>query len=128
MSQSDTASVRSVLQEIARLKGVGFVVLLGPEGEVIETVSGEGGEVDAGALSSVALSSLAAGGALAEFFGEGEPLQMIIEFERGPVLVASLGGERAWSLCLTLDSAGNLGRVRFGLRRPLAALAALAGA
>ena len=110
--------LRSLLDEIIRIKGLTAVALLGGDGFVIESATAPGATLDLDFLGGVATSSLASSLALAEFFGKGEVTQTLIEFDEGPVLLTPLGGNDARLVVLTtLDSAQNLGRVRFQLKK-----------
>ncbi len=108
--------LRSVLKEIIGIKGLTSVAVVGEDGFVIESVAAQGQTIDPTFLGGVTSSSLAAGQALAEFFGKGEVSQVMIEFNEGPVLLTSIQGG---SLVATLDSSQDLGRVRFQLKKYL---------
>jgi uncharacterized protein len=108
--------LRSLLEEIARIKGLTSIAIVGEDGFVIESATSDGGDIDLDFLGGVASSSLAAGQSLAEFFGKGEVAQVMIEFAEGPVLLTPLGNV---SVLATLDSSQNLGRVRFQLKKYL---------
>jgi uncharacterized protein len=117
--------IRALLEEVLGIKGITSVALVSEDGFVIESVTAPGNTVDLEFLGGVVTSSLAASQALAEFFGKGEVSQVMVEFEEGPVLLAPVGGA---SLLATLDSAQNLGRVRFQLKKYLPRLAEAAKA
>ena len=117
--------LRAILEEIVQIKGLTSVAFVGEDGFVIESAAAEGASVDLDFLGGVASSSLAAGAALAEFFGKGDVAQVMIEFAEGPVLLAPIG---AGSVLATLDSSQNLGRVRFQLKKYLPRLAEAAAA
>ena len=108
--------LRSLLEEIARIKGLTSIAIIGEDGFVIESATSDGGDIDLDFLGGVATSSLAASQALSEFFGKGEVSQVMVEFEEGPVLLAPIG---AVSVLATIDSSQNLGRVRFQLKKYL---------
>jgi uncharacterized protein len=108
--------LRSLLEEIARIKGLTSIAIIGEDGFVIESATSDGGDIDLDFLGGVASSSLAAGQSLAEFFGKGEVAQVMIEYAEGPVLLTPLGNV---SVLATLDSSQNLGRVRFQLKKYL---------
>jgi predicted regulator of Ras-like GTPase activity (Roadblock/LC7/MglB family) len=112
--------LKTLLDEIIRIKGLTAVALVGDDGFVIESAAAPGTTLDLDFLGGVASSSLASSQALAEFFGKGEVTQTLIEFEEGPVLLTPVS-DRAhqYVVLATLDSAQNLGRVRFQLKKYL---------
>lgn len=112
--------LKTVLDEIVRIKGVTSVALIGHDGFVVESMAAEGVSIDLDFLGGVAASSLASSQSLAEFFGKGDVNQAMIEFEEGPVLLTPVGEKgRQYLLLNTLDSTQNLGRVRFQLKKYL---------
>ena len=120
MRQGDHVELKSVLEEIVRIKGVTSVALIGKDGFIVESVTAEGISIDLDFLGGVASSSVASSQALAEFFGKGDVSQAMIEFEEGPVLLTPVGEKGEQYLLLnTLASTQNLGRVRFQLKKYL---------
>ncbi len=117
--------LHALLEEVLTIKGITSAALVSEDGFVIESVTAPDNQIDLEFLGGVVTSSLAASHALAEFFGKGEVSQVMVEFEEGPVLMAPVGTS---SLLATLDSAQNLGRVRFQMKKYLPKLAEAAQA
>jgi uncharacterized protein len=117
--------IHALLEEVLSIKGITSVALVSEDGFVIESATLPSNPIDLEFLGGVVTSSLAASQALAEFFGKGEVSQVMVEFEEGPVLLAPVGGA---NILATLDSAQNLGRVRFQLKKYLPRLSEAAKA
>jgi predicted regulator of Ras-like GTPase activity (Roadblock/LC7/MglB family) len=111
-----------ILQDMATTGGVRAAALLDGRGHVIETAGND--EIDLSFVGRAAEALIASGDALAEFLSGTRPQQVMVDYESGPVLLATLGaGRDAPLILLLLDAFESLGRARFHLRRSLAALA-----
>lgn len=119
-----------LLNQLLEIRGVTSAAVVRGDGELLEKASQR--QVDITFVTGLLASSLASSRVLAGLLGDGEIIQIMLEYEQGPVLLTPLPtgqtqGE-GYLLVVTLDAVGNLGRARFQLRKLLpnivAALAA----
>jgi len=110
-----------LLNQILEIRGVTSAAVVSGDGELLERVSQR--QVDVTFVTGLLASSLASSRVLAGLLGDGEIIQIMLEYEQGPVLLTPLPTDQAQSegylLVVTLDAVGNLGRVRFQLRKLL---------
>ncbi|MBB6099308.1 hypothetical protein HNR42_002746 [Deinobacterium chartae] len=106
--------VRDILKDVAQIKGITAAAVVSLEGFVIESTSNGDAAVDLDFLGGVASSSATSAQSLIDAFGKGKMNHMMIEFDEGPVLMSTLGD---FMLLTTLESAQDLGRVRFQLKK-----------
>lgn len=132
------APVGAVLRDLAAVRGVRNAAVVTADGRVVEAVGGSGGVER---LAELVTAALASSEALAGVLGGGGASQTLVEYEDAPVLLAPLptsdgsdvleaafgapavARETAFLSVVTLDGVGDLGRVRFQLRRLLPELA-----
>jgi len=119
-----------VLAELSKLGGVTGAAFVGGGGELLDELPGTAHSL---AAVQAALSGyLASSRMLAELLGAEAACQTALEFGGGAVLLTlavdgpDTSPDDALSV-VTLSSAGDLGRVRFGLRRLLPELSASSG-
>lgn len=115
-----------LLNQVLQIKGVTSAAVVSGSGDLVEGASQD--EVDLAFVAGLLTSSLASARVLAGLLGEGELIQTMLEYERGPVLLTPLrpygSQEDGPVLVVMLDAAGSLGRVRFQLRKLLPEIAA----
>lgn len=116
-------SLESVLRDVLDIKGVGSASVVTGDGELVDAVGAD--DRDLAFVAGLIASSLASSRALAETLGEGAVEQAMIEFDDGPLLLVPLDEEGAggYVTMIGLTSTGQLGRVRFQLRRLLPRIA-----
>lgn len=115
-------SLTELLDQVAAIKGVGSAAVVSGDGFLLEGSSNN--DVDLDFIGGLIASGMASSRALASLLGEGGVQQAMIEFEQGPVLLVPLpNGDDGYTMVVTLDNAGTLGRVRFQLRRLLPEIA-----
>lgn len=114
-----------LLNQILEIRGVTSAAVVSGDGELIEGASP--GQVDMTFVTGLLASSLASSQVLAGLLGDGEIVQIMLEYEQGPVLLTPLPTAQAqgagYLLVVTLDAVGNLGRARFQLRKLLPGIA-----
>lgn len=112
-----------LLNQILEIRGVTSAAVVTGDGELIEGASP--GQVDMTFVTGLLASSLASSQVLAGLLGDGEIIQIMLEYEQGPVLLTPLPTAQAqgYLLVVTLDAVGNLGRARFQLRKLLPGIA-----
>lgn len=111
-------NLAELLAQVLEIRGVTSAAVVSEEGLVIEGTSKD--NRDLGFVGNVIASALASSRVLADFLGEGNIRQAMIEFEEGPVLLMPLGSEEMpYVMVATLDSLATLGRARFKLRKLL---------
>lgn len=114
-------SLTDVLTQTLQIKGVTSAAVMNGTGRLVESIPESGMEVSF--VGGLIASSLAVSRVLAELLGEGEVTQTMIEYERGPVLLAPLQPQ-GYTAVLTLQDSQSLGRVRWQLRKLLPEMAA----
>lgn len=115
-------TLSDALAHVLAIPGVRSASVVSTEGFVVEGVSEE--EHDLEFVAGLVASSLASSQALAETLGASPIEQAMIEFENGPVLLVPLAPPaEGFVVMVSLASTGELGRVRFQLRRLLGDIA-----
>ncbi len=116
-------SLAESLNRALQLKGVTSAAVMDGAGQLIASVSESG--MDVNFVGGLIASSLAVSHVLAELLGEGDITQTMIEYERGPLLLAPLHlrADMGYTAILTLQSSQSLGRVRWQLRKLLPEIA-----
>lgn len=117
--------IHTVLKEVVQIKGVNAVAVVSLEGFVVESLANDGFNIDLNFIGGVVSSTVATGQSLVEVLGRGKLNHMMLEFEEGPMLMSTV---ESYVLLSALDSAQDLGRVRFQLRKHLNQLATVLSA
>lgn len=119
-------NLSELLEQVLQMKGVTSAAVVSSEGLMVEAVSQE--DMDLEFVSGLIASGMASSRVLASLMGEEDVTQTMIEYEQGPVLLTPIqpaeGGAEEYVAVVTLDSAQNLGRTRFQLRKLLPKIAA----
>ncbi len=103
------ATMKELLSSFKKADGVEMAAVIGTDGLVIESIHKDGIDVDE--ISAMADNGLAIARALGHQMNKGEPLQTILEYERGVVLLESLGEDAL--LLVISEKPRNLGSIRF---------------
>lgn len=111
--------LNDILKDVAGIKGIAAVALVSGEGFVVDSVVNEGYSVDLDFLGGVVSSATQTGQGIIDVLGRGKLAHIMLEFDEGPLLMSSID---AFTLVSALDSAQNLGRVRFQLKKHLTQL------
>lgn len=109
------AEIDTMLAGIAGIDGVKAVVIAGRDGLMIHGSQKAGGQEDLDALAAISADVVRNVRTLAADMGRDGLDQVIAEFGDGLVLLQPVGEEA--SLAVTAGPNGNLGRLRFLVRR-----------
>jgi uncharacterized protein len=105
--------LKPLLEEFLRIEGVSAAVVVGRDGFVIE--SAVSGKVDIEALGAMASTGLGTSEAMGNTLGKGELSQMLVELEKGPIILAPLSADEL--IALVADTTANIGRIRYELKK-----------
>lgn len=105
--------LKPLLEEFLKIEGVSAAVVVGRDGFVIE--SAVSGKVDIEALGAMASTGLGTSEAMGSTLGKGELSQMLVECEKGPVLLSPLSADEL--IALVADTTANIGRIRYELKK-----------
>mgnify|MGYP001189136722 CR=1 FL=1 len=105
--------LKPLLEEFLKVEGVSAAVVMGRDGFVIE--SAVSGSVDIDALGAMASTGLGTAEVMGSTLGKGELLQMIVELERGPILLSPLSADEL--IAIVADKSSNIGRIRYELKK-----------
>ena len=116
MAEVPAPPAASILQRFAEMDGVQWAVLADREGFLIESTEGSGIDSGIGGAFSACLAEASQG--LGRELGRGAVSSVIVEFEKGTVVVWSVGTTALLAVGLSGPSA--LGKVRYYARKALA--------
>jgi uncharacterized protein len=105
--------LKPLLEEFLKVEGVSAAVVVGRDGFVIE--SAVSGKVDIEALGAMASTGLGTSEAMGNTLGKGELSQMLVELEKGPIILSPLSGDEL--IALVADTTANVGRIRYELKK-----------
>lgn len=117
------ADIDTVLDAIAGIDGVKATVIAGRDGLMIQGSQGSGGQEDLDALAAISADVVRNLRTLGSDMGRSALDQVIAEFGDGMVLLQPVGDDA--SLAVMAGTDGNLGRLRFIVRRRAPELAQL---
>lgn len=122
---SGSAGLQAALRDLLAVRGITSAAVAAADGELVEGLSL--GEEELAGLRELVPTALASSQVLGGLMEDGAVRQALIEYREGPVLLAPIGGgpdgEEGHVAVIGLAGVGDLGRVRFQLKRHLAALA-----
>ena len=105
--------LKPLLEEFLKLEGVSAAVVVGRDGFVIE--SAVSGKVDIEALGAMASTGLGTSEAMGKTLGKGELSQMLVELEKGPIILSPLSVDEL--IAIVADTTANIGRIRYELKK-----------
>jgi hypothetical protein len=105
--------LKPLLEEFLKVEGVSAAVVVGRDGFVIE--SAVSGKVDIEALGAMASTGLGTSEAMGSTLGKGELLQMLVELEKGPIILSPLSSDEL--IAIVADTTSNVGRIRYELKK-----------
>jgi hypothetical protein len=105
--------LKPLLEEFLKLEGVSAAVVVGRDGFVIE--SAVSGKVDIEALGAMASTGLGTSEAMGNTLGKGELSQMLVELEKGPIILSPLSVDEL--IAIVADTTANIGRIRYELKK-----------
>ncbi|MGB9176988.1 MAG: roadblock/LC7 domain-containing protein [Methanoregula sp.] len=112
--------LKPLLEEFLKVEGVSAAVVVGRDGFVIE--SAVSGKVDIEALGAMASTGLGTSEAMGNSLGKGELSQMLVELEKGSIILSPLSAEEI--IALVADTTANVGRIRYELKKNKARIVA----
>ena len=110
--------LRKVLEELVATGAVRACLVVGRDGFIIETAGADAAQLEA--LGAIAPSSLGAAEVIGLELAQGPMSQAMFEFEKGAILMSSVGGDAI--LVSILPSGSNLGKARYDIRKFLPAI------
>jgi len=105
--------LKPLLEEFLKVEGVSAAVVIGRDGFVIE--SAVSGKVDIEALGAMASTGLGTSEAMGTTLGKGILSQMLVELEKGPILLSPLSADEL--IAIVAGSSSNIGRIRYELKK-----------
>ena len=106
--------LKPLLEEFLKIEGVSTAVVIGRDGFVIE--SAVSGKVDIEALGAMASTGLGTSEAMGSTLGKGELSQMLVELEKGPIILSPLSVADEL-IAIVADTTANIGRIRYELKK-----------
>lgn len=117
--------LHELLEQVLKIRGVTSATVVDGGGKVVSGVSFD--DLDLNFVKEILTSGMASSRVLSGLLGEGETLQTMLEYERGPVLLTPLerlqGEENPHVAIITLDSTATFARARLQLKRLLPKIA-----
>jgi predicted regulator of Ras-like GTPase activity (Roadblock/LC7/MglB family) len=112
--ERNMASVKDQLAELAKVEGITSAVVVSRDGFVIEGVSSNG-DIDNEAVGAVISAGMGSSAVMGSELKVGSMSQMMVEYERGVIVVNFLGDEAV--LATVADLRANLGNVRYQVKK-----------
>jgi hypothetical protein len=109
----EMSEIGSVLKALAATDGVDAVVCVGHDGFVIDSVAGRG--VDPDAIGAMVSTGLGAAVSVGRELSVGILSQAMMEYEKGVVIIASIGSDAVLAVLARTDA--SLGNVRLQVRK-----------
>ncbi len=107
------ATTREILSELSKLDNIEAVCLVARDGFLLDSIARSG--IDREMIGAIASSGFGASDSMGRQLDKGTMLISMIEFEKGPVLLAPIG-EDAF-LVIVADKEANLGMIRLKLKK-----------
>jgi hypothetical protein len=105
--------LKPLLEEFLKVESVSAAVVIGRDGFVIE--SAVSGKIDIEALGAMASTGLGTSEAMGTTLGRGNLYQMLVELEKGPILLSPLSPNEL--IVIVADSSSNIGKIRYELKK-----------
>jgi predicted regulator of Ras-like GTPase activity (Roadblock/LC7/MglB family) len=105
--------LKQILGEFLNLDGVSAAVVVGRDGFVIE--SAMSGKMDIDALGAMASTGIGTSEAMGRELGKGDLTQMLVELDKGPIIVSPLSKDEL--IAIVAENSSNLGRIRYELKK-----------
>ncbi|MCU0632087.1 MAG: roadblock/LC7 domain-containing protein [Methanolinea sp.] len=105
--------LKQILGEFLKIEGVSATVVVGRDGFVIE--SAVSGKMDIDALGAMASTGMGTSEAMGKELGKGELRQMLVELERGPIIMSPLSEDEL--IAIVAENEANVGRIRYELKK-----------
>jgi predicted regulator of Ras-like GTPase activity (Roadblock/LC7/MglB family) len=105
--------LKPLLEDFLKVEGVSAAVVVGRDGFVIE--SAVSGKVDIEALGAMASTGLGTSEAMGGSLGQGALQQVLVEFEKGPIILSPLSADEL--IAIVADNVSNVGRIRYEIKK-----------
>lgn len=105
--------LKQILGEFLKIEGVTAAVVVGRDGFVIESATS--GKMDIDALGAMASTGMGTSEAMGKELGKGELKQMLVETEKGPIIMSPLSADEL--IAIVAENEVNVGRVRYDLKK-----------
>jgi predicted regulator of Ras-like GTPase activity (Roadblock/LC7/MglB family)/FixJ family two-component response regulator len=111
--EGTTTTTREILSELARMPHIDAVCLVARDGFLLDSTARSG--IDKEMIGAIASSGFGASDSMGRQLDKGMMMISMIEFDKGPVLLAPIGGDAF--LVIVADKEANLGMVRLKLKK-----------
>jgi predicted regulator of Ras-like GTPase activity (Roadblock/LC7/MglB family)/CheY-like chemotaxis protein len=111
--EKNMATTREILSELSKLENIEAVCLVARDGFLLDSIARSG--IDREMIGAIASSGFGASDSMGRQLDKGTMLISMIEFEKGPVLLAPIGGDAF--LVIVADKEANLGMIRLKLKK-----------
>ncbi len=111
--ENKMATTREILSELSKLENIEAVCLVARDGFLLDSIARSG--IDREMIGAIASSGFGASDSMGRQLEKGTMLISMIEFDKGPVLLAPIG-EDAF-LVIVADKEANLGMIRLKLKK-----------
>jgi len=111
--ERNMATTREILSELSKLENIEAVCLVARDGFLLDSIARSG--IDKEMIGAIASSGFGASDSMGRQLDKGAMLISMIEFDKGPVLLAPIG-EDAF-LVIVADKDANLGMIRLKLKK-----------
>lgn len=113
IQEEKMATTREILSELAKMANIDAVCLVARDGFLLDSIARSG--IDREMIGAIASSGFGASDSMGKQLDKGAMLISMIEFEKGPVMLAPIG-EDAF-LVIVADKEANLGMIRLKLKK-----------
>ncbi len=107
------SEIRKLLNHFTEIPGVNTACLVGRDGFLVESIATSGLDVEM--IGAIASSGFGASENMGQQLGKGPMALSMIEYEKGPVMLAPVGDEAF--LVIVADPDSNLGLIRLKIRK-----------
>ena len=111
--EATMATTREILSELAKMPSIDAVCLVARDGFLLDSIARSG--IDKEMIGAIASSGFGASDSMGRQLDKGMMMISMIEFDKGPVLLAPIGGDAF--LVIVADKEANLGMVRLKLKK-----------
>jgi predicted regulator of Ras-like GTPase activity (Roadblock/LC7/MglB family) len=114
-------SLKNQLNDLVKVEGINAAVVVGRDGFVIEGIA-QDGNLDVEAVGAVISTGLGTSEVVGRELNVGTLTQSMLEFDKGVLVMGTLGTDAL--LCLVCQLGSNLGNVRLQMKKRTPDLAA----
>jgi predicted regulator of Ras-like GTPase activity (Roadblock/LC7/MglB family)/ActR/RegA family two-component response regulator len=111
--EANMATTREILSELAKLESIEAVCLVARDGFLLDSIARKG--IDREMIGAIASSGFGASDSMGRQLEKGAVQISMIEFEKGPVMLAPIGADAF--LVIVADKDANLGMIRLKLKK-----------